>query len=412
MAPHAISFSRGQLMAPPTFVTPPPPFTGQTFFMAPGGSDGNPGSELSPVFTWGRACQLMSPGDRTFTRGGTFLPTDWVPGSGPALTGGTSWATAKIFQNYPGETSIFQPQLGSLSSYFALTGTNCKYIIWNGETDGVGTKKIIFDGSDCTGINLLKLTGLNNVSFLRFQGVICRNSPGGQGILVTDGVTGCELIRCRFHNNGSAGGNLVHGAYWAGDTGIITGCEFDHNGSYGMQLYHDSGSASVFNNIVYGNLFHDNAQNNPATTGGGGELLVAAGDNNLIYNNVIYAGRNEGLAVYFRIATTNTLVYYNTIYGSVATGLKVYPGCTGTILRNNVSYLNGTNYTDGGTGTTADHNSTSGTDPQFQAPGSANFHLQSGSPLRGQGVAVAGISTDFDGVARGNPPDIGAYQYV
>jgi hypothetical protein len=40
-----------------------------------------------------------------------------------------------------------------------------------------------------------------------------------------------------------------------------------------------------------------------------------------------------------------------------------------------------------------------------------NFHLQSTSPCRGAGVNV-GVLTDFDGVARPDPPSIGAYEFV
>jgi len=41
-----------------------------------------------------------------------------------------------------------------------------------------------------------------------------------------------------------------------------------------------------------------------------------------------------------------------------------------------------------------------------------NFHLTSGSPARGAGVAVQGLAKDFDGVQRpSGPADIGAFQY-
>jgi hypothetical protein len=41
-----------------------------------------------------------------------------------------------------------------------------------------------------------------------------------------------------------------------------------------------------------------------------------------------------------------------------------------------------------------------------------NFHLTSGSPARGAGVAVQGLTKDFDGVQRpSGPADIGAFQY-
>ena len=41
-----------------------------------------------------------------------------------------------------------------------------------------------------------------------------------------------------------------------------------------------------------------------------------------------------------------------------------------------------------------------------------NFALSSGSPAIADGVAVSGLTTDYDGVARPNPPSLGALQYV
>ena len=50
-------------------------------------------------------------------------------------------------------------------------------------------------------------------------------------------------------------------------------------------------------------------------------------------------------------------------------------------------------------------------DPAFVNPGADNYHLLVGSPCIGEGVDV-GITTDLDGVTRGDPPAIGAYEYV
>jgi hypothetical protein len=41
----------------------------------------------------------------------------------------------------------------------------------------------------------------------------------------------------------------------------------------------------------------------------------------------------------------------------------------------------------------------------------ANPNLSSGSPAIGAGVAITGITTDYNGVTRPNPPAIGALEY-
>jgi hypothetical protein len=48
-------------------------------------------------------------------------------------------------------------------------------------------------------------------------------------------------------------------------------------------------------------------------------------------------------------------------------------------------------------------------DPLFVTPGS-DFHLLSGSPAIGAGIAIPGITKDINGVGFKNPPDIGCYQ--
>jgi hypothetical protein len=51
-------------------------------------------------------------------------------------------------------------------------------------------------------------------------------------------------------------------------------------------------------------------------------------------------------------------------------------------------------------------------DPTFVAVGSDNFHLQSGSDAIGAGATGTSVIDDYDGIIRGSPPDIGAYEYV
>jgi hypothetical protein len=50
------------------------------------------------------------------------------------------------------------------------------------------------------------------------------------------------------------------------------------------------------------------------------------------------------------------------------------------------------------------------TDPKFVTNGT-DFHLQLGSGAINEGVNV-GLSTDMDGVAVADPPEIGAFEYI
>lgn len=52
-------------------------------------------------------------------------------------------------------------------------------------------------------------------------------------------------------------------------------------------------------------------------------------------------------------------------------------------------------------------------DPRFVDAASGNVHLLPGSPAIDAGVAIDGLTVDYDGVARpqGNGVDIGAFEY-
>jgi hypothetical protein len=64
------------------------------------------------------------------------------------------------------------------------------------------------------------------------------------------------------------------------------------------------------------------------------------------------------------------------------------------------------------TASSQDANSRNDADPVFVNAAIQNFHLQVTSPCKDVGIAVAALVTDYDGVARADPPDIGAFEYV
>jgi hypothetical protein len=49
-------------------------------------------------------------------------------------------------------------------------------------------------------------------------------------------------------------------------------------------------------------------------------------------------------------------------------------------------------------------------DPLFNNAAAADFHLATGSPAIGVGVAIPGLAYDIDGHVRKNPPSLGAYE--
>ena len=105
-------------------------------------------------------------------------------------------------------------------------------------------------------------------------------------------------------------------------------------------------------------------------------------------------------------------VYNNTIYSNSGTaGIVINTRTSGTLVTNNINYLNYTDVLDLGSGTVQTTNLT--TDPSFANADADDFHLLSGSAARNVGTTLTEVTDDFDKVARPQEPNyaIGAFEY-
>jgi hypothetical protein len=165
--------------------------------------------------------------------------------------------------------------------------------------------------------------------------------------------------------------------------------------------------------------------------------------NNVIYNAGMGPDPTDGSASYscFRIAgtaTTNSVqIYNNTMYncgagGSDATTASGIEAGIKTNVTNNIinELTRGTIFatTDGCGSVTGQDNDAFGAtnacasnmtgnlaaNPMLSNPAIGDFHLLSGSPVVGAGVAVSGLFTDFDGNPRPSTGaiDVGAYEFA
>jgi parallel beta-helix repeat protein len=134
----------------------------------------------------------------------------------------------------------------------------------------------------------------------------------------------------------------------------------------------------------------------------------------MVYNNVVYniplGASQAGIHVY---TGNNTAIYNNTVYNVASKGILIENGA-GNIVKNNIAYRNGNNYTDAGVNTVSSNNSVSGIDPRFVDPTRGNFQIQSGSPVIDAAVAISVVTTDLTGSPRPQGPayDIGAYEFT
>ncbi len=207
------------------------------------------------------------------------------------------------------------------------------------------------------------ITISDNVSYQNDMGLEVGSENHGyiaSGIVVEDNL---------LYLNTQAG--LVFGGY-ASNVGRVENCSF-------------------INNTVY---------RNDTSNTGNGQLWIQYASNNVVANNIFVAASNDVLIGSDGAGNVNNLVDYNLYFGPSAnnaqfnwnsasyTGLAAYQKATGEDAHSHFA------------------------DPKFVNPAAFNFHLAAGSPAIDAGSSTTGQydPIDFDGVKRGLPPDIGAYE--
>lgn len=138
----------------------------------------------------------------------------------------------------------------------------------------------------------------------------------------------------------------------------------------------------------------------------------------LIANNLVYANNGaSGRGIAIRSGSNGVKVYANSVGFNGLRGINITPGAVNTLVKDNIAYGNGTDQildeTSGAGGNVVSNNLT--TNPSWAnatAP-TWDFHLTSSSTAAiNSGVALAEVTTDFEGTVRGNPPELGALEYV
>ena len=271
-----------------------------------------------------------------------------------------------------------------------IVGNGSNQISWKvtGDYQTISGFDITGTDTDYQGIDLHSSYGTaigNRVHDL--PGTACP-SNGGQGIgdfgNANSGLNNNSIIDNQIYNIGSSGCSLIHGIYVSNPNDVV---ENNVVGGIGggqcITSYHQATSLVISNNTVFncghiGILLANNS----------GSLANTTVDNNIVYN-----AQGIGVSCYKGLGS-NINISNNDVYNSGGIGGGKVAKCT---LRGNTTV-----------------------DPllvDYQANGTGNYSLQSGSPALGAGTTSCSAggaspctpSTDILGSPRSTPPNIGAF---
>jgi hypothetical protein len=213
------------------------PVLAADWYVAPTGSDTNPGSMTAPFATVGRGQTAAAAGDTIFIRGGVYTIAGTSATVGIAFTK-SGLADRRInYFAYPGETPIFD--LFGLLPQARVTGldVNCSWIHIRG-LEVRGVQQIVV--GDSWGA---RVRGNNNI--LEHLNVHHGEAPG---IFIASGANNL-ILNCDSHHNYDpleGGGNGDgFGCHSTGGGNVISGCRSYSNSDDGYDFINATGTCTV-----------------------------------------------------------------------------------------------------------------------------------------------------------------------
>ena len=363
-------------------------------YVAPAGSDSNPGTSTAPFLTIQKAADVVNPGDVVIVADGIY-GTSPAPREGSKLINMTRGGNASAWVRFVSEhkwRAVVDGQHNTTAEAWVFAAN---YIRVEGfEIRGFSDDAFQND----SGGNFIAVVG-NHIHDI---GRYCTDTPiGRDGIFISrDNVTieqnvihdigryapgeqGCSPATAYYKNHD-------HGIYISAASNVIIRNNVFYNCSHGWSIHVDN-AAKRASKLLYilNNTF---AFANPWRTG---QIIIAAPVANAwIENNIFY--RPESAGIYFDPASRDETV---TIAHNISTKalVQALDPETGRI----------SNDFPGVTFSGNQENS----DPRFVNPSNFDFHLAKGSPATGTGLPVRQVTNDVDGARRsGRSYDLGAYQ--
>jgi parallel beta-helix repeat protein len=424
---------------------------GNTYYVAPGGSDTNPGTFDLPWRHVQQAANTLTAGDTVYVRAGTYHERFIPKNSGSA----DNYVT---YTAYPGEvvtldgSGVFIPDdLAGLleirgKSYVKVSGLRVinvgPYLDNTGilvrQSSYIIVEQNIISNTASSGIGVW---GSQYITIDSNEVVLACNN-GGQEDITIAGTSFFEVNNNHVHHGGPGdnGGEGIDAK-----DGSANG-KIHHNHVHNLNrlgIYVDAWDKHTYNIEVYQNIVHDTQNVGFTLASEMGGLL----ENIKVYNNIAYNNESLGISVsrngpaavqpIRNIQIINNTVYHNGL-GTWGGGISVSnQDAQGVVIRNNICSQNLSFQIAAEDvnppGLTVDHNlvypfndypgefhGSVEAAPQFVNAATADFHLQLTSPAIDQGVATGAPTNDYDGNPRPQDGDengsrlydLGAYEVV
>ncbi len=294
-----------------------------TFYVAPNGSNSNPGTIASPFATLQKAHDIANPGDTIYMRGGSYVLND------AAVQISRSGISGKLITviNYPGETPILDGASITTSYRSAIQLSNASWWHIQGlEIKNAGANGIYFTGASNNNIVERCVTHHNG-----------RIQLSSAGIQVKDPAANNLILNNDSHHNGiygtSGGDGIGNGSTASGN--VIRGNRVWRNNDDGIDLW-GSQHALVENNWSWENGKKDNL----TPSGGNGTGFKLGGGStpdglHTIQNNL--AWRNQANGFDDNSANLTMNVYNNTSWENGGRNFSFYDHVA-FVLKNNLSF--------------------------------------------------------------------------
>jgi parallel beta-helix repeat protein len=371
-----------------TTETAPSPGEGGTvtgdYYVAPTGSDANPGTSASPFRTIQRAADVAEAGDVILVRNGVYTGSSSTVVAirrGGSASGGyvTFRAENRGGAKLDGRdnTSEWGFSLHSGANYVRIEG----FEIY-GTVHGIE----VYNGVHHIAI-------VNN--HVHHTGRTCTDTSGGQSAIFVGG--GAEHVLLE--------GNLLHniGRLAPGEDGCQLSTDNYQNHDHGIYLA-ETDNVTIRNNLLY-NITRGFHIQRYSSSG-----YVA--DRVWILNNTFgLPNPYRSAQITVQTASTNLRIENNIFYNPKDAGINFgsmsFPNA---MVRNNLTYSGVTKL--GSPSEVTFSGNLDNTDPQVVDASRGDFRLQSGSPAIDRGLSLTEVKTDYAGITRprGSTHDLGAYE--